>query len=98
MNMNINNITSLQSFKLDNVEEKKEKGLGFGEALKQQLDKVNQKQIQSEQTTEAFVKGEDVEIHEVMMSSKEAFLSMQMALEMNNKLIKAYQEFNQMQI
>jgi len=96
--MKINNITSLQSFRLDNVEEKKEKGLGFGEALKQQLDKVNEKQTHSEQMTEAFVKGEDVEIHEVMMSSKEAYLSMQMALEVKNKLVKAYQEFNQMQI
>ena len=96
--MNINSINSLKSFTLGNVEEKKEKGLGFGEALKEQLDKVNEKQVQSEETTEAFVKGEDVEIHEVMMSSKEAYLSMQMALEVKNKLVKAYQEFNQMQI
>ncbi|MCM1992645.1 flagellar hook-basal body complex protein FliE [Oceanirhabdus seepicola] len=97
--MNINSINSLQSFTLGNVEEKKEeKSIGFGEALKQQLDKVNEKQIQSEGMTEAFVKGEDVEIHEVMMSSKEAYLSMQLALEVKNKLVKAYQEFNQMQI
>jgi len=96
--MKINNIASLKSFTLDKVEEKKENGLGFGDALKEQLDKVNEKQIHSEQITEAFVKGEDVEVHEVMMSSKEAYLSMQMALEVKNKLVKAYQEFNQMQI
>ncbi|WBW95433.1 flagellar hook-basal body complex protein FliE [Oceanirhabdus sp. W0125-5] len=97
--MKINNISSLQSFTLGNEKENKsEKSIGFGQALKEQLDKVNEKQINSEQMTEALVRGEDVEIHDVMMSSKEAYLSMQMALEVKNKLVKAYQEFNQMQI
>lgn len=97
--MKINDFSRIKplSIGVDN-DKKEEKNVGFGSVLKEQLDKVNNSQVVSDKTTDAFIKGEDVEIHEVMLASKEAELSLQLALEVRNKLVKAYQEFNQMQI
>lgn len=97
--MKIDNISRLMPPVIKTTKEEEEvKGTAFGDVLKEQLDKVNQKQVASEAATNAFIRGEDVEIHEVMLASKEAELSLQLALEVRNKMVKAYQEFNQMQI
>lgn len=97
--MKIGNISRNIPATFGSVENNKEKkSLDFGSTLKEQLDKVNDKQVLSDETTNAFIRGEDVDVHEVMLASKEAELSLQLALEVRNKLVKAYQEFNQMQI
>lgn len=73
------------------------KGL-FADTLKTSLDKINDMQIASEEKTKAFVSGEDIEIHEVMLSGEEAKISLQFAVEMRNKLVEAYQEISKMQL
>jgi flagellar hook-basal body complex protein FliE len=84
--------------KLNSSDENKSEGLSFMDTLKEKLDEVNQKQIQSENITEAFIKGEDVDIHEVMVVGEEAKLSLQLAVQVRNKLVEAYQELNRMQL
>lgn len=72
--------------------------LSFIDTLKEKLNEVNDKQLQSDQTTEAFIKGEDVDVHQVMLSSAEAKMSLQMAVQVRNKLVDAYQELNKVQV
>lgn len=72
--------------------------LGFSEMLKNKLDEVNDKQIEAEETTQSFIKGEDTDIHEVMIKTEEAKLSLQLAVQIRNKLVEAYQEINRMQV
>lgn len=72
--------------------------LGFSEILKNKLDEVNDKQVQAEVTTESFIKGEDTDIHEVMIQTEEAKLSLQLAVQIRNKFVEAYQEINRMQV
>ena len=70
----------------------------FGNVLKGELDKVNESQIASEDITERFIKGEDIDVHNVMVAGEEAKLSLQLAVQVRNKLVEAYQEISRMQL
>lgn len=79
-------------------EEFKGNTLEFGETLKSKLNEVNEKQLLSEETTNKFIKGEDTDIHDVMIKTAEAKMSLQLAVQVRNKLLEAYQEINRMQV
>ncbi|KOA21017.1 flagellar hook-basal body complex protein FliE [Clostridium homopropionicum DSM 5847] len=72
--------------------------LGFEETLKTKLDEINDKQLEAEMSTESFIKGEDIDIHEVMLKTEEAKLSLELAVQVRNKILEAYQEINRMQV
>lgn len=95
-NILVNNANSLGNQKIEDGSEKE--GLSFISELRKKLDEVNEDQLQAEAVTEAFIKGEDVDIHEVMLINEEAKLSLQMAVQVRNKLVEAYQELNRMQL
>ncbi|QGU95082.1 flagellar hook-basal body complex protein FliE [Clostridium bovifaecis] len=89
--------------KFNSIEDKKETinengNVSFGETLKNKLEEVNEKQLEAEKTTEQFIKGDNVDIHEVMVKTEEAKLSLQLAVQVRNKLLEAYQEINRMQV
>lgn len=70
----------------------------FGDILKDKIDAVNDQQINAENVTESFVKGENTDIHNVMLATSEATMSLQLAIQIRNKFIDAYQELNRMQV
>jgi flagellar hook-basal body complex protein FliE len=90
-------VNKLGNLNIGENKETKSEGLSFLDTLNEKLNEVNQKQIDAEATTHAFVKGE-VDIHEVMLVGEEAKLSLQMAVQVRNKLVEAYQELNRMQL
>lgn len=72
---------------------------GFKSILKEQLNKVNDKQIEADILTEKMIRGDsDVSIHEVMLAGEEANMSLQLAVQVRNKLVEAYQEISRTQI
>lgn len=77
---------------------KVEKENNFGDLIKEALDKVNDKQVQSNQKIQDLIKGENVSMHDVMLSAQEAQLSMQLMIEVRNKIYEAYQELNRVQL
>ncbi|MBM7869419.1 flagellar hook-basal body complex protein FliE [Clostridium pascui] len=102
--MRINEFTPLSSMFEDmkiygGVENKSnEKENDFFAVLKDKLDAVNEKQVTSENTTSAFISGEEVDVHKVMLDAEEAKLSLELAVQMRNKIVEAYQEINRMQL
>ncbi|WP_027702919.1 flagellar hook-basal body complex protein FliE [Metaclostridioides mangenotii] len=70
----------------------------FANVLSDALDKVNQYQEVSSDKTEQFIKGENVSMHEVMLAGQEAQISMQLLIEVRNKIYDAYQEMYKVQI
>jgi flagellar hook-basal body complex protein FliE len=72
--------------------------INFGDYLQVAIDKVNNKQIEAEESTQALITGEATDIHEVMLSTEEARLSLELAVQIRNKLVDAYQELSRMQI
>ena len=55
-------------------------------------------QKDSAQLQEAFMNGEPVEIHQMMIKAQEAGISMDLLLEVRNKLVNAYSEIMRMPI
>lgn len=70
----------------------------FGSVLLDKLNNVNDQQLNAENITEDFLKGGDTDIHDVMLSTEEARLSLDLAVQIRNKVMDAYQELNKMQI
>jgi flagellar hook-basal body complex protein FliE len=70
----------------------------FGSVLLDKLNDVNNEQINADNATEDFLKGGDTDIHDVMLSTEEARLSLDLAVQIRNKVMDAYQELNKMQI
>lgn len=71
---------------------------GFGDILKEKLDNVNDKQLKAEDTTQKFISGEDTDIHKVMLDTEEAKMSLELAVQIRNKFVEAYQELSRTQI
>ena len=85
--------------KVDKEESLEKRDISFSNILRESLDKVNNKQIESDILTQKMIKGdEDVSIHEVMLAGEEAKLSLQLAMQVRNKLVEAYQEISRTQI
>lgn len=93
-----NNMIVKNNILNNKIEEPKEDNNGFLNMLKNKLDKVNEKQIKAEETTNSFLKGEETDVHKVMLDSEEAKLSVELAVQIRNKLVEAYQELNRMQL
>ena len=84
-----------------NTETTKESSTGngiFTETLKNSLDKINDKQLVADEAGQAFVRGDDIDISEVMLAGEEAKISLQYAVQVRNKLVEAYQEISRMQL
>lgn len=81
---------------MDKSEEKKD--ISFFDILKEELNEVNEKQVKAEDLTESFIKGDNVDIHEVMLGTEEAKMSLELAVQIRNKIVEAYQEISRMQL
>ncbi|NNU89409.1 MULTISPECIES: flagellar hook-basal body complex protein FliE [Anoxybacillus] len=70
----------------------------FSQFLKEAIQEVNKQQIQSDQLTMKLARGENVDLHNVMIASQKASVSLQLAIEVRNKVVEAYQEVMRMQV
>ena len=76
----------------------KDDKVNFEDVLKNAVNKVNNVQINANEDIETLIKGEDITMHDVMLSMQEAQMSMQLMLEMRNKLYDAYKELSSVQL
>lgn len=82
----------------DNTKINNEKSNTFSDLLKESLDNLNEKQISSDDITNDFIAGEDVEVHEMILATEEAKMSLQLAIQIRNKVVDAIKELNGMQL
>jgi flagellar hook-basal body complex protein FliE len=73
-------------------------GSDFFKILKDKLNEVNEQQVNADEMTTKMIQGEDVEVHDVMLAAAEAQTSLQLAVQVRNKIVEAIQEINRMQI
>jgi len=70
----------------------------FSELLGKYLDNVTQKHKAAETAVETFASGGNIDLHSVMIASEKASLSMQLTMQLRNKLVQAYQELSRIHV
>ncbi|NTW04790.1 MAG: flagellar hook-basal body complex protein FliE [Peptococcaceae bacterium] len=70
----------------------------FGQVLSNAIQKVNDSQVKADEMIKGFLVGDIQDIHQVTIAMGEAKIMMQLAVEVKNKAIEAYQELSRMQV
>lgn len=68
----------------------------FSDMVSDLLNSVNQLQNESAGIQKAFLAGEEVELHQMMIKAEEAGVAMDLLLEIRNRLVNAYNEIMKM--
>lgn len=72
-------------------------GPSFTDTLKQAIGGVSDAQDVAHQNIDAFIRGEPIELHQVMASQEEAGIALEMLIEVRNKFTEAYRTVINMQ-
>ena len=88
----------LNNLNISNTTEEKTNGTSFSNVWSDAISKVNDSEVNANNTIESLIKGEDVEMHEVMLAMQESVLSLQALIEVRNKTVEAYQEISKLQL
>ena len=64
----------------------------FGAALRDAISSVDRLQHDSETAQASFARGEDVDLHDVLIKVEEAEVAFKTMMEVRNKLVDAYRE------
>jgi flagellar hook-basal body complex protein FliE len=70
----------------------------FADTLRSVLGEVNRMQVESDLATNEMLSGNMENLHQVMIKAEEAQLSLQLTVQVVNKVLQAYQEISRMQI
>ena len=73
-------------------------GMDFGGMLKQAIASLGNLGVQADSSTLKLASGQPVDIHDVMLNGERASLGFQLALQVRDKLVNAYQEVMRMSI
>lgn len=73
-------------------------GVGFGSTLDRAIGQVDGAQKAADAQINAFVAGEQENLHEVMISMNQAELYLQLMTEVRNRMLETYQELMRMQV
>jgi flagellar hook-basal body complex protein FliE len=73
-------------------------GPSFGNLLGQMVNEVGAKQAAAGDAVGGVLSGQNVSLHQAMITMQEANISFQLMVEVRNKLLESYQELMRMQI
>lgn len=88
---------SINAQKIENISDTAKMANDIGSGFSNGLKSLNSVEKQAEQDFETFASGGDISIHDVMISSQKSSLAMQMAIQLRNQMLSAYNEFKSMQ-
>lgn len=72
-------------------------GPSFGDTLKRAIEEVSAAQENAQSQMHAFLRGDAVELHQVMAATEEAGIALEMLVEVRNKFTDAYRTVINMQ-
>lgn len=83
----------------DKIDAKDDKSkVKFSDILKNALEEANELKQESDKLTSDYLTGRTDNLHEVMIASQKAEISIMFVTEVRNRIMDAYQEFARMQV
>jgi flagellar hook-basal body complex protein FliE len=73
-------------------------GGSFQDVLGNAMNSLSQMQSQADTAATQLASGQPVELHQALLATEEASLDFQLAVQVRNKIIDAYQEIMRMQV
>jgi flagellar hook-basal body complex protein FliE len=70
----------------------------FHKLLDNAVGSLNKLQSEADTSSAKLAAGEPVELHEVLLANEQASLAFQLAVQVRNKVVEAYQEVMRMQV
>ena len=71
---------------------------GFGDLVRQTVDKVNANQMEATKIASSYERGEGVPLTDVVLSMQKSSLSFEATLQVRNKVLKAYEDILNMPV
>jgi flagellar hook-basal body complex protein FliE len=71
---------------------------GFGDLIRQTVDKVNENQMNASKIAASYERGEGVPLTDVVLSMQKSSLSFEATLQVRNKVLKAYEDILNMPV
>ena len=96
MQINALNAVGLQPAVQSPTQTPNEVSKSFANFLSDALGQVNQDQVDSETLNTKYVAGQVQDVHQVMIASQKASLSLQLTMQVRNKVMESYQEIMRM--
>ena len=84
--------------KIENLSPTEKMAQDIGQGFSKGLNDLNKVTKQAETDLETFASGGDISVHDVMIASQKANLTMNMAIQLRNRLINAYTEINNVRV
>ncbi|MBE7707376.1 MAG: hypothetical protein E7Z88_01585 [Cyanobacteria bacterium SIG27] len=89
---------SIVASKIENLSPSAKMASDIGKGFSNGLNQLNAIEKEAETAFETFASGGDISVHEVMIASQKSGLAMQMAIQLRNQMLNAYNEFKGMSI
>lgn len=77
---------------------KKTQAADFGNLLTDFIGDVNKSQMDASKSTQSFINGEGIEIHDVMIAGEKAKTSLELLMEIRNKTVDMYRELTRISV
>ena len=94
---NVGGVDGARRYTFDIGKGDEAKGASFGDTLTKAINQVSDAQDDSAELVQKFIRGEPVELHQVMAASEEAGIALEMMVELRNKFTDAYRALINMQ-
>src|SRR5690625_872333 len=91
-------VNSLKEPAKANSKVQHESDISFAKVLKSALNKVNEVELEADVKTELLANGQIDQLHDVMISAQKASLTVETAVQIQQKVIDTYNEIMRMQI
>lgn len=96
--MNVSGINNVLPSAVNKSAAAEKSEFNFKDVINQEIDKINNKWIEADKLTQGFMAGDVNNLHSVLIATDEARLSLELAIQVRNKVIESYKEIINMQL